>query len=675
MKNNKRWPIGGLLLSFLLAAMLLPVGANALAAEPAAQVVEQSVAYPVSVKGKPANQQSATVYRYTPANFKFHGNNTPIVFVLGDKPYTVASASQALTDYGFDRMMDDESGHVVFVSPSKGNTWTEADYPVLQALASNINDEYSYEKEQAGAYKKGVREDGFFYSSRARFYVYAEGSAMDFAKKHLDTKDANYPITEWSSMVDGFGAGFHYASRFDKNDNLKAWEELKRKNRIIMMDGVTYLDKYDVYKDYNIDVSIHTFTTKANKTFEYYQYVPANVDLSSKTKSYPLLFGFHGHNLHPDVFMQLSKWPIIGSEQGFMSIAINGNQADEDILEFLDWIEAAYPIDASRVYSTGYSMGGIKTWSLGFNHPERFAAIAPTEMIWSFDAPPAKTIPTFYVAGEKEIFDMFPYNTDKAITTISHLGTANGFSYNGKYEADINHYWGMDFDRSYTYLQRPSSLASGKGVWTLNELKSEDGNVYTILSSVSDMGHSIYPVTAERIWSFFSKFSRNTDGSLNVLKSPYNDVVDNAWYATAVNGTAERGLMAVSSGNGFSPSASMTREDLAESLYTLAGRPAADSAADWMASNNLLSDAKGSLTRSEIADIFYRFAGQMGANTTATTDLSAFSDSAGASDGLRWAVGASLMNGKGGGVLDPNGSVSRAEAAALFMRLTVYLAK
>lgn len=49
-----------------------------------------------------------------------------------------------------------------------------------------------------------------------------------------------------------------------------------------------------------------------------------------------------------------------------------------------EWLEAlldeiceTLPIDASRIYLTGLSMGGFGTWNLAMACPERFAAIAP----------------------------------------------------------------------------------------------------------------------------------------------------------------------------------------------------------------------------------------------------------------------------------------------------------
>jgi len=49
----------------------------------------------------------------------------------------------------------------------------------------------------------------------------------------------------------------------------------------------------------------------------------------------------------------------------------------EALLALLDDVSAKYRVDPSRVYLTGFSMGGFGTWSLGLKHPHRFAAIAP----------------------------------------------------------------------------------------------------------------------------------------------------------------------------------------------------------------------------------------------------------------------------------------------------------
>jgi predicted peptidase len=47
------------------------------------------------------------------------------------------------------------------------------------------------------------------------------------------------------------------------------------------------------------------------------------------------------------------------------------------VLALLDELVERQPVDRSRVYLTGNSMGGYGTWGLAARHPDRFAAIAP----------------------------------------------------------------------------------------------------------------------------------------------------------------------------------------------------------------------------------------------------------------------------------------------------------
>ena len=73
-----------------------------------------------------------------------------------------------------------------------------------------------------------------------------------------------------------------------------------------------------------------------------------------------------------------------------------------------------------------------------------------------------------------------------------------------------------------------------------------------------------------------------------------------------------------------------------------------------------------------MAALINRYAQYKGLDSNATGDLSQFTDRRKISDwaeqNLTWAVGEGLINGKGGGVLDPKGDTTRAETAALLQR-------
>ncbi len=49
----------------------------------------------------------------------------------------------------------------------------------------------------------------------------------------------------------------------------------------------------------------------------------------------------------------------------------------ESLIAFIDSIIAKGNTDTSRIYLTGYSMGGFGTWSVATSCPDKFAAIAP----------------------------------------------------------------------------------------------------------------------------------------------------------------------------------------------------------------------------------------------------------------------------------------------------------
>ena len=75
-------------------------------------------------------------------------------------------------------------------------------------------------------------------------------------------------------------------------------------------------------------------------------------------------------------------------------------------------LKKKYPIDSSRIYATGFSMGGIKTWDIIQEYPNLVAAAAPMDatvdvgenVYFSKINKPVNTtvsVPIFYAAGEK----------------------------------------------------------------------------------------------------------------------------------------------------------------------------------------------------------------------------------------------------------------------------------
>jgi hypothetical protein len=143
----------------------------------------------------------------------------------------------------------------------------------------------------------------------------------------------------------------------------------------------------------------------------------------------------------------------------------------------------------------------------------------------------------------------------------------------------------------------------------------------------------------------------------------------------------------------FDPGGLMTRGMLVTVLWRLASSPeAADGgfsdvpegawyskAVNWAATNNIAGGYGGRLfgpedtvTREQMALILYQYAVYAGINVSVEGNLDGFSDGGQTSEWARramiWATGAGLINGKDGGLLDPQGAATRAEVAAILHR-------
>lgn len=161
--------------------------------------------------------------------------------------------------------------------------------------------------------------------------------------------------------------------------------------------------------------------------------------------------------------------------------------------------------------------------------------------------------------------------------------------------------------------------------------------------------------------------------------APVEDMADldsGAWYYPAVSYVVEQGLMKGTSDTAFSPDAPMSRAMLWTVLYRVSGGAGSTTGAGWYDAARAWSvecgvsdgtNPDGLLTREQIAVMLYRAAGSPAASGPALDFTDADSASPWALDALRWAVDQGLMSGKGGGVLDPGGTATRAEVAQLLM--------
>lgn len=176
-------------------------------------------------------------------------------------------------------------------------------------------------------------------------------------------------------------------------------------------------------------------------------------------------------------------------------------------------------------------------------------------------------------------------------------------------------------------------------------------------------------------------------------KMPFTDVEEGKWYYEYIQYVYDRGMMKGSTDTLFEPAGHTSRGMLVAILHRLEGSPKQGSnqftdvapgrwytePIAWATANDIV-DGYGNgrfgpndkITREQMATILYRYAKYKGYDLSAQGNMEQFVDrdqvSKFAKEAIPWAVGTGLINGKGGGKLEPKGFATRAEAAAIVTR-------
>ena len=226
--------------------------------------------------------------------------------------------------------------------------------------------------------------------------------------------------------------------------------------------------------------------------------------------------------------------------------------------------------------------------------------------------------------------------------------------------------------------------------YELDELTVTDKNGDQI--KLTDKGDGKYtfqmPASKVTVEAVFTAVEPEPEGL------PFTDVTSGDWFYDAVAYVYDKGMMEGTTDTTFAPAMNLTRSMIAQVLYNLEERPEAPGAAgfpdvaagawyadavNWAAARGIVKGydtgafgPEDSVTREQLAAILYRYAQVKGYDTTqGGMAVREFSDSASISDwaqeAMAWAVNAQVLSGKGNGVLDPQGTATRAEVAQMLM--------
>ncbi len=252
----------------------------------------------------------------------------------------------------------------------------------------------------------------------------------------------------------------------------------------------------------------------------------------------------------------------------------------------------------------------------------------------------------------------------------------------------------LDFDggtaaesRVYTFLQQPYGLEESLPIPTKTG--------YYFAGWVDDNGN---PVTDSTIATSIVKHAKaKWVESTSIPVGGFSDVFESNWFSADVCTASELGLFTGYSDGTFRPNAKMTRAMFAQVLYRIAGEPECTkdipftdvspnvwycTAVRWAYAEGVVNGVSETafapdknITREQMATMLFNYSKAHGAaDPHLYGSLDAFTDQGDVSryaiEPMQWAVGTGLIKGVGDSRLSPQSLATRAQAAAILVRLS-----
>ncbi|MBQ2509242.1 MAG: hypothetical protein II529_00320, partial [Erysipelotrichaceae bacterium] len=363
-----------------------------------------------------------------------YGYSAPLLIAVGDEAYSPKEAVAYAEESGLAQIAAENGGSVVFLNPLK--SWEEEEAGLYENVIAKTRIKqwgfshgilYDDKIPRTPFEAKAMEREGFdpipeyyIFGSPVAAYVYTKGKGADyFARNYLKE------IKGKSSMGDLGMAditmtaitleGLSVVPKVEFEDvsvvSVGNSEDINRallssRNRVAVCEKLDIIDQYDRYVgDYKrwagkirrsvnfrkegIVMKPERMTVRTSqdnvvikeKTHEvgYVLFYDEKLDLNDREHPFPLLLCFHGGGDTAVATAVIGEWPQIAKENGFMLCAVEMhlNVTASETMQIVNDLEKRYAIDAGRLYATGFSMGGIRSWDMYQEYPEYFAALAP----------------------------------------------------------------------------------------------------------------------------------------------------------------------------------------------------------------------------------------------------------------------------------------------------------
>ena len=262
---------------------------------------------------------------------------------------------------------------------------------------------------------------------------------------------------------------------------------------------------------------------------EIFVYAPTGIKENA-----PLLISCHGMGQDPAYQSGMAAWEDKADKEGFVVVYPKGEGNAWDlggtkdinlIGSIIDKMSSRYKIDRSRVYLSGFSMGGMFTHFAATKIADKIAAFAPVSgypidaLNFSFKA--LRSIPIMHTNGD----------ADAVVHYEEWSGTFNGMNQHQMGAYYVMKKW-AEFNQCNSIPEESMVGNATRYTW-----KNCANGVEVILNKIPDKGHwhsnDMGFNTTDRIWEFVSRFS--LAGNLNQIQIPANrDTIFNSQFGDSL---------------------------------------------------------------------------------------------------------------------------------------------
>jgi len=518
------------------------------------------------------NTFEATVYspkNPLPGDVINYGFISPYLLVFAENQMDENQMISQAKELGLEALAASYDSSVVFISPVNGD-WDSASPDIFSEIISNSKiHEYHKDGYVINVNRFNHKTDGYFIRGAIfRTCLFGFGKSADYIAKNclkhfegdglwgrsdlapvtcilsklsampdselLDCKDI--PVISYGNseeinkMLGEKCAHFVAKDNFDFTADFDSFaKKFRRMNGPLMQDP-------DLEKDgLVIEPSVITVGTskdncgddKGTETHKLGYIAFYNKDIINNEKL-PLVLGFHGGGDSCFFLSTMAGWAKICHRHDFLFVAVENhlNSTATEMIELVEHLMTKYPIDETRIYASGFSMGGCKSWDLVQEYPELLAAVAPMDATFEvglnvYGMPVQKPInetvavPTFYTGGEITPLPELPFQAQKCLDRMGYILKVNKAT--AKYDVKLedkdnwaNKIWGIDGDITEKFYDE-----SRDATLTLQMFKNVDSKIYNIFGSISGQGHDCREHTCEHAWRYMRNFSRTKDGVIH----------------------------------------------------------------------------------------------------------------------------------------------------------------